>query len=103
MIRIAITAAAYDAIAPIMERWAQFLSGEEPATAEVVPLAARPSLTAWSASRSRRRPMTRSAPRSRSAAWATRPRPTSGANATSGWRPQWWIGSARSARAGRDL
>ena len=41
MIRIAITAAAYDAIAPIMERWAQFLSGEEPATAEVVPLAAR--------------------------------------------------------------
>ena len=26
---------------PIMERWAQFLSGEEPATAEVIPLAAR--------------------------------------------------------------
>ena len=40
MIRIAITAA-YDAIAPIMERWVQFLSGEEPATAEVISLAAR--------------------------------------------------------------
>jgi len=31
---------------PVMERWAQFLSGEEPETAEVIPLNARP---AWRA------------------------------------------------------
>ena len=42
---------------PIMERWASYLSGEDQ-TAEVIPLAQAAGLTGWSASASRKRPMT---------------------------------------------
>jgi hypothetical protein len=59
--------------------WRGLNYGDGTATVEIIPLA-RPGLTAWSASRSQMRLMTRSAPSFRSAPLAMRTKPTSAAS-----------------------